>query len=60
MQGTTDPLEPMSASKGRNVRLLGGGVRTVVESRLSGEQIQDEIRRALARLEKDPHELRPS
>jgi hypothetical protein len=31
----------------------------VVESRLSGEQIQDEIRGRLSKLEKD-YELRPS
>ena len=51
---------PISLAILGTLLLLGGGAWMVVESRLSGEQIQDEICGALAKLEKDPHELRPS
>jgi hypothetical protein len=50
---------PISLAILSTLLLLGGGAWMVVESRLSGEQIQDEIRGALSKLEKDD-ELRPS
>jgi hypothetical protein len=50
---------PISLAIFGTLLLLAGGAWMVAESRLSGEQIQDEIHRALAQLEKD-HELRSS
>jgi hypothetical protein len=49
---------PISLAILGTLPLLGGGARMVVESRLSGEQIQEEIRSGLTKPEKDD-ELRP-
>jgi hypothetical protein len=42
---------PVALAVAGTVLLLAGGVYMVMESRLSGEQIADEIRNALSRLQ---------
>jgi Protein of unknown function (DUF2721) len=53
-QGVLDWL-PVALAMAGTVLLLAGGMLMVAESRLSGEQIQDEIRDAVSHLKEERH-----